>query len=206
MDDQKQYHFFENFEAQRLGNEDLRGHKFFFCHFSHLEIQPGFEAMNNLYGVTLYGCTAQYLEAQDVNLAHFSAQDCDFRHSNFRSAKFTKSRLHKCDFTWSDFTGADLSDVAGDGSEFKLSKIHKADKINVWDRDMISELIRVKANGDSEVLAISALVKNSLEFCWKEWHTLSKFPQWERVSRIIYDTLKQYPSVIQMIGDELLGG
>jgi hypothetical protein len=195
-------HFGETFDSENWSGKDLTGHKFFMCSMHHVII----DAKTDLYGTTFMGCQATYLEAEGACLDHFSAQGTDFRHSNFKDSTWQRSRLHQCDLTWAHFGGANLKDCVADGSDFKLSHIHKAKAVNFWDRDMVSELIRVKAEGDVEVLMVAALVKNSLDFCWREWQTVSKMPQWERVSKVIYRVLNGYPGIDLKINPELLGG
>jgi len=187
-------HFGERYDAQLLIGQDLRGHTFIQCTFNHVHIAP----TQDLYGATFYGCTAMALEAQNVTFRHVTAKDCDFRHSNFKGAVFHQSMLHKCDFTWATFKDADLGMCSCTGSNFDISRIQKAKRLNPYDRDVISELIRSNANGDVEVMQIAALVKNSMDFCWNEWEVYAEMPQWKRVGRVIKKILMQYADMLNV--------
>jgi len=189
-------HIGERYDTLLIENQALRGHSFIQCTFNHVSISP----FQDMFGVTLYGCEVTFLEAQEVKFNHFSARDCNFRHGNFKGAKFHQARLQNCDFTWANFTDADLSLCYSEGSEFNLSRLYKAKKVNSWDRDQVSELVRHKANGDVEVMMVAALIKTSLHFCWKEWASLAQLPQYKRVAKIIYETLGD-DSPINLSGD-----
>jgi len=188
----------QRLDAQTLEG-DLRGHVFVQCSLNHCVVPK--EGVD-LYGATFYGCSMTFLEAEGSKWRHVSAQDCDFRHSNLKDAEFYQSRLHKCDFTWADFSHADARMLSGEGSDFKLSHIQKASRFNIWDRDMVSEIIRFHAHGDVEIIMAAALVKVSMEFCWKEFRTIANLPQYKKIAEVIYKVLSQYPQVTT----ELMGG
>jgi len=184
-------HIGERYDSLLIENQALRGHSFVQCTFNHVTISP----FQDMHGTTFYGCEATFIEAPGVVFNHFSARDCNFQHGNFKGAKFYQSRLQKCDFTWSDFTDADLALCYSEGSDFKLSHLHKAKKVNAWDRDQVSELVRHKAKGDVEILMIASLIKNSFEFCWKEYETLATLPQYQKVLGRVHKILKEYPQL-----------
>lgn len=200
----EKYHFCEDHSSEGLGKDCIRGHTFIQCRFDHCVFDK--EKQFQFYGAVFYGCSFRSIEAEEFRFSHMTFRDCDFMHANLRGSTWYRTQAIKCDFTWSDFSGADTKGLFGEGSEFKLSNIQKAFRVNVFDREMISEIIRSKAKGDVETLMIASLVKNSMEFCWKEWSLISKMPQWESVGKKIYSVLKEYPYILKAIDTELIGG
>lgn len=198
-------HFFEVFDGQTFdGTETYKGHKFYFCQFHHAKFDLK-DDDNPFYGACFHSCNFQNLEAEGCYFYHMTFENCNFRGANFTQSLWEHVVAPKCDFTWANFREANVKKLVAEGSDFKLSNLEKASEINVWDRDMIAEIIRTSANGDSEVLSIASLVKNSMEFCWREWKAISLLPQWQRVSKIIYRVLKENGSVFDKVNKELIG-
>lgn len=195
-------HIFKNFDSEDWTDKDFTGHKFYYCQLTNVRISPS----TKLYGVEWHGCTATYIEAEGVTFDHLLIQYCDLRGANLKNTTWKRSRIHDSKLHWASLEGADLSDCSGEGSDFYLSRIQKAAGVNPFDRDMIAELIRVRAHGDSEMLMIAALVKNSRDVCWREFKTYAEMPQWKRVAAIIYPILESYPSINSKIQDGLIKG
>lgn len=187
-------HFGERFDSEVWKDKDLRGHTFVQCSFRHLTITPE----QSLYGVTMQGCDLSFLEATGAEFDHFTAQDCTFAHANLKGAKFYQTVLLKCDFTWATFEGVHLRLCSGKDNNFQISRIQKAASINPYDRDMVSELIRVEANGDVEVLMAAALIKASMDFCWDDWQTQVEMPKWKRVGDILKRITAKYQSILNV--------
>lgn len=207
MSEETKVHFGEIFDGDdwsKKPTQDMRGHKFYYCSFHHLEL-PEEGKVESLYGACFHGCNFQNLKANGTWFDHMTFDNCDFKGAEFKSSVWTNTRAYKCDFTWANLANADLKGLNGEGSDFKLSNIHKAKELNVWDRDMISEVIRVAADGDSEALMIASLVKCSVEFCWREWRSISLMPQWKRAGEVIYKYLNEHPSIVKAIKADLKG-
>lgn len=202
MSQENKIHFAEVFDAQDWAGVDWGGHRFFYCQANHVRIDQD----TNLYGATFMGCFMTFLEAEDVEIEHASFEACDLRHGNFKGSRWRRSRIHNSNLGWSTFEGADVADCSGEGSDFYLSRIQKAARVNPFDRDMVSELIRCAARGDVEVLQVAALVKVSKDLCWREWKTFSQLPNLKRVAEIIYPILESYPSIRDRIADGVIRG
>lgn len=195
-------HFGEVFDSQDWTGRDWTGHSFFYCQANHVVLGTGCD----LYGATFVGCSMTFLEAAGFDFYHVSFDACDLRHGNFKGSKWRRTRVHNSNLGWSSLEDADLADCTGEGSEFYLSRIQRAARVNPFDRDMVSELIRCRADGDVEILQVAALVKVSKDVCWKEWKTFSRMPHLKRVAEIIYPILESYPSIREKIADGLIRG
>lgn len=171
-----------------LSGKDFSRCKFVSCDFSHAICNES----TDFYGAEFHACLFTKMNATK---AHFDR--CLFNRCDASMATFIETTFNLCDASWTDFRGASFKlancrMLNTSNCDFHISRIQHALHINPYSRDMLGELIRVRANGDTEILKIAAFVKCAPDLCWKDFMVIAGFQQNKSLAEKIFDILKDF--------------
>lgn len=176
--------FAADYFANDLRGQSLRGKKYYTCNFANAII----DETTDLYGAEFHTCAFEYLSAQGAIFDHVLFNRCTALRMNAKQSVWKQSRALWTDFTGATFKDADVRTLETDHSEFYTSRIQLA-KVNPYSRDMLAEILRVKAGDDWKKLELAAFIKCSPDLCWRDFSVMAKTENYAPIADEIIQTL-----------------
>ena len=177
----------QDFSSDSFSGLNLTGQKFVSCNFN----RAISDETTVWYGVEFHACTMIY-----TNFSKSKFERCSFIHCDAGFLDARDSIFEHCSAVWTNFGGssfknATVKSLMTNNCDFFTSRIQNAFSINPYSRDMISEILRIKAKDDFRKLEVAAFIKNSPDLCWRDFAVLADTPNYRPIANDILDALKE---------------